>query len=34
MTAGHEPPTPNDMLVAPIAGGEQKIIFRNPIPGK
>jgi hypothetical protein len=34
MTAGHEPPTPNYALVAQIAGGEHKIIFRNFIPGK
>jgi hypothetical protein len=34
MTAGHEPSTPNDTLVAQIAGDEHKIIFMNSIPGK
>jgi hypothetical protein len=34
MTAGHELCTPNNLLVAPIAGSEQKIIFRNHISGK
>jgi hypothetical protein len=34
MTAGHEASTPKTCPLPKIAGGEQKIIFRNSIPGK
>ena len=34
VTAGHEPSTPSNILPAPNSGSEQKIIFRNSIPGK